>query len=301
MSSQRLNELRMVDPVLSTIAQNYTSEMFLSEKIFPIISVNKMKGKYPVFGKDAFVLHNTARAIRADSNRVNSTGYTLETYETQEHDIEMALDYLESGEAADIARYEQKITKDLRDALALNREREIAECLQNTANYEQNQLTATTSEDLTIDVIKTGIEAMRSNIGRRPNTMILSNSLLEILLSAENAVPSVENQGMILPIIDTLKARLRLENIVVPDAVYSPDGSGLSDLWGDNILLLYVDNEKYSNEYNPSFGYIFQMSGMPEIDTYYENGGKVKVIRCTDNFCWKITAPSAAYLITTQE
>ena len=290
----------MVDPVLSTIAQNYSSEMFLSEKIFPIISVNKMKGKYPVFGKDAFVLHDTVRAIRADSNRVNSTGYTLETYETQEHDIEMALDYLESGEAADIARYEQKITKDLRDALALNREREIAECLQNTSNYQQNQLTETTSAGLTIDVIKTAIEAMRANIGRRPNTMILSNSLLEILLNAESAVPSVENQGMILPIIDTLKARLRLENIVVPDAVYSPDGSGLSDLWGDNILLLYVDNGKNSNEYNPSFGYIFQMSGMPEIDTYYENGGKVKVIRCTDNFCWKITAPDAAYLITTQ-
>ena len=36
---------------------------------------------------------------------------------------------------------------------------------------------------------------------------------------------------------------------------------------------------------------------MPQIDTYFENGGKIKVIRNTDNYALKITANDAAFLI----
>ena len=65
------------------------------------------------------------------------------------------------------------------------------------------------------------------------------------------------------------------------------------------IVLAYVnENEKSKrSQFNPSFGYTFQKKGCPEIDTYYENGGKIKVIRCTDNYTIKVTAPEAAHLI----
>nr|MDA3844620.1 hypothetical protein [Candidatus Kapabacteria bacterium] len=64
--------------------------------------------------------------------------------------------------------------------------------------------------------------------------------------------------------------------------------------------LAYVDkNEKADrSEFNPSFAYTFRRKGKPEVDTYYENGGKIKVIRNTDNYCLKITSSDAAYLIS---
>ena len=57
-------------------------------------------------------------------------------------------------------------------------------------------------------------------------------------------------------------------------------------------------DRKSRSEFNPSYGYTFQREGKPEIDTYYENGGKIKVIRNTDNYCIKVTASDAAYLIS---
>jgi hypothetical protein len=65
------------------------------------------------------------------------------------------------------------------------------------------------------------------------------------------------------------------------------------------MVLAYVnENEKGKrNQYNPSYGYTLQKKGCPEIDTYYENGGKIKVIRCTDCYSIQVTCPEAAHLI----
>jgi len=83
-------------------------------------------------------------------------------------------------------------------------------------------------------------------------------------------------------------------------AVMTDDGTTFGDIWQDNIILAYVDrSEEHSrSEYNPSFGYILQRKGKPEVDSYYENGGKVKIIRNTDNYCVKVTAEDAAFLIS---
>ena len=82
-------------------------------------------------------------------------------------------------------------------------------------------------------------------------------------------------------------------------SVYTNDGANFTDVWGDNIILAYVDMTSKDNrsEFNPSYGYTLQREGKPEIDTYNENGGKIKVIRNTDNYCIKVTASDAAFLI----
>lgn len=253
-------------------------------------------------------MRETDRAIRADSNRVATTEYKLEAYETQERDIEMAIDYLECSEAMNYDRYEQKITKELRDVLALNREREIAEYIQNPDNYGTHQRTilsdadafnsATSSIDH-IELILQSKEAMRSNIGRMPNTMMLNNATLDAIMKSPYFTAVCSQVGIMKPSIAMLKEYIGIDNFMINNGVYTEDALTFKDIWKDNILLMYIDRNtaKQRNEYNPSFGYIFQLEGNPEVDTYYENGGKVKVIRCTDNFCWKITAPDAAYLI----
>ena len=308
MSAKRLDDLRIVDPVLTTIAQNWKNDLYLSEQLFPTITVSKSKGKIPIFGKEAFYLRETDRAIRGDSNRVSTTEYKLETYETQERDIEMAIDYLECSEAMNYEKYEQKITKELRDVLALNREREIAEHIQNPDNYGSHQRTVLSDADAFnsptssidhIELIKQSKEAMRANIGRVPNTMMLNNATLEAIMKSSFFLEVCNQSNIIKPSLSMLKEYIGIDNFMINNGVYTEDGLTFKDIWKDNILLMYLDHNtaKQHSEYNPSFGYIFQLEGNPEVDTYYENGGKVKVIRCTDNFCWKITAPDAAYLI----
>lgn len=308
MSAKRLDDLRAVDPVLTTIAQNWSNDLYFSSELFPTITVSKSEGKFPVFGKESFFLRNTARAIRAASNRVPSSEYELETFSTQEHDIEMALDILEVSEALNFSKYEQRIAKELRDSLALNREQEITSYLQNSDNFTSARKTVLTAGNHFDDpspavapfqVLRNAENAMKSNIGRLPNLMVANRATIEVLMKTGEFLSYCTEHNLLFPTFDDLAKYIGIGKIIISGGIYTENGETFSELWGDNILFQYINRPKgtAANEYVPNFGYIFELSGMPEIDTYHENGGKVKIIRCTDNFCWKVTAPDAGYLI----
>ena len=63
--ADRLKQLRIVDPVLTNIARGYRNAQFIGEALFPVVSVDKEGATIPKFGKEAFRLWETERAIRA--------------------------------------------------------------------------------------------------------------------------------------------------------------------------------------------------------------------------------------------
>ena len=147
MGNSRIDDIRTVDPVLTTIVQSYGNLSMVGEYLFPVVQVSKLKGKIPVFGKEAFVVRDTYRAMRAASNRMQPKDFTLIDFETLEHDIEMAVDYLESEESPGFLKYEQRIAKDLYDILLLGREKEIADFVQNSSNFSEGLKEVIESQD----------------------------------------------------------------------------------------------------------------------------------------------------------
>jgi len=91
-------EIRLIDPVLTSLAQEYRNSGFVADKILPVVSVNQRKGKIPVFGKQAFIHRDTIRAVRADSNRIPPEELTYLEFELLERDVEVSLDYIEEEE-----------------------------------------------------------------------------------------------------------------------------------------------------------------------------------------------------------
>lgn len=306
--SKRLDDLRTVDPVLSTIAQGYKNAAFVYNKLFPVVKVRKMKGKVPYFGKDAFTVRETRRSIRSDSNRIQPSDFNLIEYETLEQDIESALDYLEEEESADFYRYEQRLTKDLSDILELGKEKAAADLAQDDTQYPSGSKTEITfSEafnDYTLDtdpvsIIKDAMSSVRSKIAKYPNTMIIGDASYRALVNHPKIIERIKYAGISQLTQKHLSELLEIPDINIGLAVYSNDGETFSDVWQDNIILAYCDksNNAAKSEFNPSFGYTFQKQNKPEIDTYLENGGKIKVIRNTDNYDVKITSCEAAHLI----
>lgn len=308
MANSRIDELRTNDPVLTTLAQGYTNSMFIADKLLPIVSVSKLKGKIPIFGKNAFIMRDTNRAIRSDSNRIPPADIELVEFETREQDIETALDYLEEEEALDFWRLEHRIAKELMDILNLGMEKSAADLVQNLNSYSSDQRKDVQSEEAwdnaeseanPLEDIRNGMNAIRTKIGRYPNVMIIGDSAMQTLLRHGSVTEKVKYAG--LAVVDTavISELINIKNIFVGTSVYSDDGSTFTDVWQDNIILAYVDQSERDarTEYNPSFGYIIRREGKPEIDTYYENGGKIKVVRCTDNYVVKLTAADAGYLI----
>jgi len=100
--------------------------------------------------------------------------------------------------------------------------------------------------------------------------------------------------------LDLLKEIFGIPNIYVGEAVYSPDGGDtFSDVWSDNVVLAYISNPSgmAKTPYEPCFGYTLQKKGHPQVDVRQENGGKITVVRSTDNFDVKIVGIESAYLL----
>lgn len=307
MSNSRLDSLRMVDPVLTTIAHGYKNNAFIAQHLFPKVEVSKMKGRIPYFSKNSFVVRDTERALRAASNRIPPEDIEMMDFETYERDVEIALDYLEEEEGSDFYKYEKRSTKELLDILLTGREKEAADLAQNPESYESDMKLVINSEADSIYLptssadmetwINQGRDAIRSKIGKYPNVMILGESTLRKMLLHNSMTGKLRYSSRVSVSTDMLKEVFDIDNMVVGTSVYSPDGVVVEDIWKDNIILAYVDQHRDRSEYNPSFGYTFRRKGMPEVDTYYETGGKVKIIRATDNFSVQITGKDAGFLI----
>jgi len=294
--------------VLTGLAQGYENSTLIYKNLFPVVEVSKQKGKIPKFGKEAFVSYDTLRSIRTKSNRLLPNDIQLINFSTQERDIEVAIDYLEEEEALTNLKYEKRLTKQLKDILELGKELEAAQLAQNTQNYPSGMTrTLLTNETLNnpssttnpIELIQEGKDAIRNKIALYPNTMIIGNSAYNTLINHSKVLERIKFNGIQKLNTEILAELFDIDNVYVGMGITSDDGINFSDIWQDNIILAYVDNSTKDErtEYNPSFGYTFQRKGMPETDTYYENGGKIKVIRCTDNYGIIITAPDAGYLI----
>ncbi len=301
-------ELRTLDPVLTTLAQGYVNRKYVGKELFPVVEVSKQKGRIPVFGKSAFVERSTARAMGSSSNRLPQTEFDLLEFETIERDVEMAVDYLEEEQINDFYKYEQYTVRQLIDILELNCEIESAKIATNPDNYPSDNkiiIDETSSVNLfynSTEIIKEAIERVRSSIGIRPNTMILSYPIYQIINNDVSLQDKFKYAGITSLNTKIISDYFEISKVKIATTVFSPDGISFENVWGNSIILAFVDDSspEVRSEFNPSFGYALRRRGMPEIDTYYENGGKIKVIRATDNYCLKITSPQAGCLILNQ-
>ena len=103
-----------------------------------------------------------------------------------EHDLQYPIDYREKAEAA--FPLESMATDTVTEAIALKREKAIADMAQNAANYgSSNKIalsgTSCFSDKVNSDptgVITDGKEAVRQKIGRKPNTAVIGAQAIVI-------------------------------------------------------------------------------------------------------------------------
>lgn len=300
----RLQELRVVDPVLTNLARGYTNAQLVADALFPFVEIPKESGKIPTFGKEAFKIYNTERALRAKSNRISPEGRGSIDVVLDEHDLEYPIDYREAEE--DMFPLEEHATMVVSEGIRLRHEKMCADLAQNPANYPTgNKITLAGTSQFTdktnsdpIGVIEDAKEAVRNKIGRRPNTMLIGAEAFKALKHHPQLVERIKYSMKGIVTVDLMKEIFEIEKIVVGEAVYAADDGSFADLWQDNIILAYVTKTEASKRtiYEPSFGYTPRKKGHPIIDKYDE-GKKLRLIRNTDIFKPVIVGAEAGYLI----
>ncbi len=300
-----LDKQRIVDPVLTNLARGYSNGAFVASKLFPLATVTKEGGKIPQFSKDAFKVYNTERAIRTDSNRINpNTGNPIDFVLT-EHDLEYPMDYRELNEST--LPLKIHATNVVTEAIALRKEKLAADLAVNGANFATtNKITLGAGDHFDestsdpIGVIDSARSAVRSQIAKNPNVIIIPNSVFVAMKNHASITDKVRYTQHAVITAELLKNLLQFDELYVAGGVYEDASENLVDIWGESIVMAYVPKAKPNQKrsyYEPSFGYTLQMKNFPIVDTYDEKG-KVKIIRNTDLFVPKIVGADAGFLIS---
>lgn len=307
--ADRLSNLRVVDPVLTELARGYANAKLIADALFPVAFMSKEAGKIPQFGKEAFKIYNTERALRAKSNRINPEGRGTIDVVLDEHDLEYPIDYREEDE--DLFNLEQHAALVTSEGIRLRHEKQAADLAQDPANYAaSNKVTLAGTDQFTdgansdpVDVIETGKEAIRKKIGRRPNVMEIGADSFRVLKQHPKLIERIKYSMKGVLTVELLQEIFGIQKIVVGEAVYATDDGTFTDLWGDNIVMAYVPNqpdtlpEGARTPYEPSYAYTLRKRGQPMVDKYDE-AKKLRIVRNTDIFKSKIVGAEAGYLIS---
>lgn len=300
----RLSNLRVVDPVLTTLAVGYTNAQLVGDQLFPFVSLEKEGGKIPLFGKEHFKLYNTERALRAKSNRISPEDIGQVDVAMDEHDLEYPIDYREDAESA--FPLQQRAVMTVTEGIRLRHERMVADMAQNPANYPVGNKLALAGASCFSDpasdpegVISDAKAAVRAKIVKEPNTMVIGYDTWRLLKRHPQLKAILSDTRPRLVQLADLRDIFEIENIVVGKAVQASDAGVTSDIWGDTAVLAYVPvaNGSARSPYEPSYGYTLRKRGQPVVDTRTEDG-KVELVRNTDIFRPFLLGADAGYLIT---
>lgn len=300
----RLKQLRIVDPVLTEIARGYHNAGFIAETLFPVVTVDKEGVIVPLFGKEAFRLWDTERAIRAASNVMTPDDLNTLDVVLREHDLAYPCDYREEAES--LFDIESRAALRVKDAIDLKREWSAAQLAQDPDNYlagAKVALSGTSSwKDSGGDPIgdvEEAKETLRERIGVRPNTIVMGAKTYAALKFHEKLQEALGSNERKLITLEHLRALFGIDSIHIGEALAGDTATG--DIWGDNFILAYVARAgagRIASVDEPSFGYTLRRKGMPETDRYDEAGGKVHYVRHTDIYKAVIVGADAGYLIT---
>lgn len=304
MSNSRTRNLRVVNPVLTNMARGYTNEEYIGAQLLPFAPMEKEGGTIPTFGKEAFRLRQTERAIRARSNRINPEDRGTVDVVLKEHDLEYPIDYREAGES--IWNEQQHGTMVTMEGIRLRHEGQVAQLVQDTNTYGADNRETLTGGDKFSDydssdpiaLVEEAKETIRSKIVRYPNTMWMGASVFAKLKEHPKLLERIKYSQRAVLTIDLMREIFGVERILVGRAVYADNQDSFHDVWGKNLGLSFVNpgGPRGPNYRDPSFGYTMHRTGYPQTDTYDENGGKISIVRSTDFFEPKILGPDAGYL-----
>lgn len=280
MNQMTPGQARAVDPILTEVARGYRSaQAAIANILFPVVNVTARGGKVLAFGPDDFKLVSTVRAPGSNTKRVQF-GYSADPYALSDYRLEALTPYENQEESAAVPGIDliaMSIRK-VQNVMALEREYQASVLARDATKYastNKETLTSTAQwshvdSDPIADVLDAK-EAVRKQIGMRPNVMTMGPTVLTALRNHPKILARLSNSADRPPAsIAQLQALFELDQIVSGDAVYH-DGSQFQDVWGNDAILAYTTPASLQEMGSPNYGYTYQLMGRPVVEEGYDD------------------------------
>jgi len=312
MSQQTTGQARVIDPILTAVARSVASQgMMVADVLFPTVPVGQRGGRVISFGNDDFRLINSARAPGAATKRVQF-GYSSTNYALVDYSLEgsVPIELLQEGQAVPGINQAEVAIRKVRNLMALEREKQAADLATNAALYAaSNKLTLSSTDrwdqyaeaasDPIAD-IQAAREAIRAQIGMRPNVLTVGPKVLTSLRSHPKILDRLSTSADRPPAsLAQLAALLEIERVIEGGAIYH-NGTAMVDVWGTFAHLAYTTPASLAEMGSPSFGYTYQLEGYPIAEEqYYERNAKTWYFPVTDARQPQLVGAPAGFLFTT--
>ena len=276
------SQVRVIDPVLTEIAQGFRHAEHVGHTLFPQVPVQVSGGQVLEFGKESFKLYQTRRAPGAATKRVQF-GYLGKGFALVQDALEgqVPREYMRDAARAPGVDLGQRAVSGVLRALSLTLEYDQAQIATTAGNYDADHKVALSGADQWSDGasdpagdIDIGKEAVRSTVGIYPNTLVLSAQAFNAVKEHPKVVERFKYTSRDSVTPDMLAALWNLEQVSIGKAVAFDDAGNDIDIRGNNAVLAYVPKSSSGME-DPSFGYTYTMQGHPLVEKpYYENNAK---------------------------
>lgn len=302
-------QARVIDPVLTTVAQGYQNNEMVSQFLFPTVPVPLRGGNIITFGKESFMLYQSQRAPGENTKRVRF-GHSGAPYALVDYSLEglvpMEIEQEASnGPGIDLGA---RAVNEVQAIMALRHEKAAADIARNEALYaasNKETLSGTsqwsdygaTSDP--IDDVEAAKSAVRAATGKRPNTVVMGALVMDKLKHHPKIVDRAKYTGRDVATAELLASLFGVERVVVGDAIYSNDaGTAFTDVWGKDLVVAYTNLASAQSGGLPSYGYNYQLSGYPMVEeAYYDRNAKSWIYPVTRSEAPVLASAAAGFLL----
>lgn len=300
-------QARVIDPVLTEVARGYKNSEMVGGALFPEVPVGQRGGKIVTFRKEDFQLYATGRAPGANTKRIQF-GYDGSPYALEQHALEgqVPFELMEEANAVpgiDLARV---AVMKVQNTIALRLEAAQAAIATTAASYAaSNKVTLAGSSQWSdaaskpVDDIETAKEAVRKQIGRRPNTVVMGAGVMAKLRTNPQIVDRIKYTGRDVATPELLAALFGVERVLSGDAVYLDASGVMQDVWGKFCVVAYTDRSGIADMGLPSYAYNYRLRGYPVVEVpYQDRNAKSWIYPVTDEVSPVMAGADAGYLIS---
>lgn len=270
------NQVRVADPILSTVALGYSNMEFIGGVVCPRVPVIISGGQVLQFGKEAFQARNMRRAPGGRMHRVD-IGYLGQKYALLQDAVEgkVPFEWLRDASVVpgiDLGTRAVNLTMRM---VTLGLELDQAALVTNPNQYDANHKVALAGSDKwshadsnPAAAIDAGKEAIRASVGVYPNLLTISAPTFVDLKNHARIRDQFKYTSADSITVDMLAKYFNIDRVVVGRAVSADDAGTMGDVWGNAALLSYSP-EKPAGQEEPSFAYTYTMEGHPLVEQPY--------------------------------
>lgn len=325
-----------VDPILTNFSTGYQPQNLYGWKIMPETPVSTQSGKYRVYDRSAWLIHNSRREPGTVANEVLGAKWSEDTFYTQEHSLQSpVLDEerqqltSQGGLANDVFGGDLQIDPEadavdlVMGSIMLEHEKKVADLARNTANYAagnfvtlagtqqwDSQAFVTPADPYSIvsnpvGDIMLGMRTIYSKTGRYPNTLAIPTLGVPFIENHPRLVTRFMNFTLTDP--EAFRKLTGFEGqIILVDSVYNAADNVdatevITTLWGKDVWLGIVDPVpgQRTKTFGKTFAQRYPDGSLRPSEKWREEPRKADLVRSNYKYDLKVVSNVAGYIIKT--